>query len=129
MLADLDVVPPESGMLYYGLALIPFAAWLGVALARRTRRPFADLLMVGLLYGASLVLIHQLLWTVGASPGHHPPASAVDFAQQFAPAWRDVALRVYTSAIAMLIGSGAATGLVALAAHTWRSRGSRSLPP
>jgi len=127
VLADLDVVPPESGPLYYVLALVPFAAWVAVALARRTRRPLADFLVVGLLYGVSLIVIHQLLWTAGSSPGHNPPASAVDFADRFGPAWRDLALRVYTSGIAMVIGigAGAVTGLAALAAHAWRSKRSR----
>jgi hypothetical protein len=124
ILEDLDVVAPESGLLYYFLALTPFAIWLAVGIARRSCRPLADFLVVGILYGLSLVVIHQALWSVGPSLAHHPPASAVDFADQFGPGWRGVALRGYTSGIAMMIGvgSGVVVGLVALAAGLWRSK-------
>lgn len=124
VLADLDVVAPESGLLYYLLALVPFAAWLVVALVRDNRRPFVDFVTVGVLYGLTLIVIHQVLWTVGPSLGHHPPAGAVAFAARFAPAWQDLVLRIYTSGIALLIGlgCGVVTGLIALAAHAWRAR-------
>jgi hypothetical protein len=127
VLADLDIVPPESGALYYTLALIPFAVWLGVALTRRSRRPFLDFVVVGFLYGVSLVVVHQALWNVGPGLGHSTPASAIEFADRFAPAWREAALRVYTSGVAMVIGlgSGAAIGLVSLGATRWRTRTSR----
>jgi hypothetical protein len=123
VLADLDIVPPESGLLYYFLALMPFAAWLAVAIVRRSRRPFRDHLMVGVLYGLSLVVIHQVLWGVGPSLGHNPPASAVEFADQFSGGWRDLALRGYTSGIAMIIGigSGFVVGVVAVGSKLWRS--------
>lgn len=65
VLSDLDVVAPESGLLYYCLALVPFAAWLAVAVVRRNRRPFVDFLLVGVLYGVSLVIVHQLLSSEG----------------------------------------------------------------
>lgn len=124
VLADLGIVLPESGLLYYLLALTPFAAWLVVAGTRRSRRPFMDFLMVGVRYGLSLVAVHQALWDVGPSLGHDPPASAVAFADQFGPAWRDFALRCYTSGIAIAIGtgSGLVAGLVALGSRVWRSR-------
>ena len=127
VLADLDVVPPESGLLYYVLALVPFAVWLVVAVLRDSRRPFVDFLVLGILYGLSLLLVHQVLWDVGPSLGDHPPASAVDFADRFDSAWREVALRAYTSGIAMLIGigTGLVAGVVAVGARTWRSRRSR----
>jgi hypothetical protein len=69
VLADLDIVAPESGLLYYIVALAPFAAWLVVAILRTSRRPFADFLILGVLYGLSLVVVHQALWTVGPSLG------------------------------------------------------------
>jgi hypothetical protein len=111
ILVDLDIVEPESGPVYYVLALAPFAAWLVVAVIRHSRRPFLDFVVVGLLYGLSLIVVHQALWEVGPSLGHHPPQSAVDFANRFDGAGRELALRIYTSGIAMVIGLG--TGLVA----------------
>jgi hypothetical protein len=127
VLADLDVVPPESGLLYYVLALVPFAVWLGVAVVRDSRQPFLDFVVLGILYGLSLLLVHQMLWDVGPSLGDHPPASAVDFADRFDPAWREIALRAYTSGIAMVIGigTGLTAGVVAVSAQAWRSRRSR----
>ena len=80
--------------------------------------------MLGALYGVSLLLVHQALWDVGPALGEHPPASAVDFAARFASDHRELALRAYTSGIAMVIGLG--TGLVlsaiAVGARVWRSR-------
>jgi hypothetical protein len=127
VLADLDIVPPESGLLYYVLALTPFALWLVVAVVRSSRRPLLDFLVLGVLYGLSLVLIHQVFWAVGPSLGHHPPESAVDFADQVGPAWRELALRAYTSGIAMVIGigSGLVAAAVAVGARAWRSSRAR----
>src|ERR1044072_1886847 len=87
VLADLGVVLPESGLLYYFLALTPFAAWLAVAVVRRSRRPVRDFLVLGTLYGVSLLVIHQILWTAGPSLGHQPPQSAGDFAGRVPAAW------------------------------------------
>jgi hypothetical protein len=124
VLEDLDIVAPGSSLLYYVLALVPFAAWVAVAVVRRSRRPFLDFLMVGAVYGLSLIVVHQALWSAGPSLGHNPPASAVDFANRFSQQWHELALRVYTSGIAMMIGigSGLVVGLVALGAHAWRSK-------
>jgi hypothetical protein len=100
VLADLDMVEPKSGLLYYVLALTSFAVRLGVAVVRRHHRPFLVFVIVGLLYGLSLVVVHQVLWGAGASLGHHPPASAVEFARQFDGRGREFALRGYTTGIA-----------------------------
>jgi hypothetical protein len=96
VLSDLDVVAPESGLLYYCLALAPFVAWLAVAVVRRNRRPLVDFLLVGALYGVSLVIVHQLMWTEGLAFKH--------------------------VGIAMLIGvgTGLVVGLVALTAKALR---------
>lgn len=124
VLADLDIVPPESGLLYYVLALAPFALWLGVAVRRRSRRPLMDFVVVGLVYGLTLVLVHLALWDAPAGYGNRPPAGAVDFAEGFGAGWQDAALVGHVSAVALLIGvgSGLVAGLVAVAATAWRSR-------
>lgn len=125
VLADLDIVPPESGLLYYVLALAPFAVWLAVAILRRSRRPFLDFLLLGILYGFSLIVVHLALWDAAAGYGQRPPAGAVNFAEQFGPGWYEFALRAHTSGIAMTIGIG--TGLVAalVAVVANRTRGLR----
>jgi hypothetical protein len=127
ILADLDIVAPESSLLYYILALTPFAVWLAVAVIRRSRRPFTDFLVLGVLYGLSLVVVHQLLWDVGPALGHHPPAGAVSFANQFGPPLHEVALRGYTIMIAVMIGlgTGLVVALVAVVANVVRSRRAR----
>lgn len=130
VLEDLGIVEPEGSLVYYFLALVPFAVWLGVAVVRRSRRPFLDFLMVGILYALSLVLVHQVLWNVGPSLGHNPPASAVAFADRFSAGWHDLALRGYTSGIALMIGigSGLVIAVVALGVNAWKAkRGSRAM--
>lgn len=127
ILADLGIVAPGSSLLYYVLALTPFAVWLAVAVARRSARTFMDFVVLGVLYGLSLVVVHQVLWDVGPSLGHNPPANAIGFAEQFAFAWHELALRGYTVAIAMVIGvgTGLAAAVVAVVANVWRSRRTR----
>jgi hypothetical protein len=124
ILADLGIVEPESSLLYYVLALAPFATWLAVAIMRKSRKPFRDFLVLGVLYGLSLVLVHQLLWYVAPSLGQQPPVAAVDFANQFGPAVRDLAQRAYTIMIAMVIGigTGLVTAAVAIVANLIRTR-------
>ncbi|GAB2479878.1 hypothetical protein GCM10027063_22270 [Promicromonospora xylanilytica] len=112
------------------LALAPFAAWLAVAVLRPTRRPVMDFLALGLLYGVSLVLVHQVLWDVGPSLGHNPPDAAVTFARSVDPALYDLALRAYTSMVAIGIGLGAGLVIAAAAAvaSAVRSRRERGAP-
>lgn len=111
VLADLGIVAPESSWVYYVLALTPFAVWLAVAALRRTSSPMKDHLVVGTLYGLSLVVVHEALWAVGSSLGHHPPQSGVRLAEQFSSPLRELVLHGYTIGIAMMIGLG--VGLVA----------------
>lgn len=128
ILADLGIVEPEGSLFYYFLALTPFAAWLAVAIFRETRKPIADFLMLGTLYGLSLVVVHQVLWDLGPSLGHQPPAGAVSFAESVSPALYELALRGYTIVVAMLIGVGAGVvaALIALVAKAVRSARRRS---
>lgn len=128
ILADLGIVEPESSLFYYFLALTPFAAWLVVAIFRETRKPIADFVMLGTLYGLSLVVVHQILWDVGPSLGHQPPAGAVSFAESVSPQFYELALRGYTIMIAMIIGvgTGLIAALIALVAKVVRSARHRS---
>jgi len=122
VLADLDIVVPESSLLYYVLALAPFAAWLVVAVVRPTRKPVMDFLILGLLYELSLILVHQLLWN---APGaeHSIPEGAITFAEQFDSGIRELVLRLYTAAISLGIGIGTALVAAAIAAiATWIRR-------
>ncbi|HEV7652376.1 MAG TPA: hypothetical protein VGP26_29835 [Actinophytocola sp.] len=124
ILADLNVVPPESGILYYFLALAPYVAWVAVAIVRETRKPIADFIVLGVLYGLSLVLVHQVLWNAGAGEGQETPAAARSFAEGFSPGMQDLATRGYTVMIAMAIGigSGIVVALIAFVAKLVRSR-------
>lgn len=121
ILVDLDIVPQESSLLYYVLALAPFAAWLAVAILRPTRRPFRDFIVLGILYGVSLIVAHQVLWH---APGavHSIPSDAIEFAQGFSPGGQDLALRSYSAMISLGIGlgAGAAAALVAAIARVVR---------
>lgn len=127
ILADLDVVQPESGLLYYFLALAPFVVWLGVALLRETRKPLMDFVVLGVLYALSLAVVHQVLWNANAGYGHRPPASAVSFAENFSPGLQDLAVHGYTIMISLMIGigSGLTIAVVAFVAGVVRARGAR----
>ena len=131
ILEDLDVVAPERSWLYFVLALTPFAVWLAVAILRETSRPLMDYVVLGVLYGLSLALVHQLLWDAGASLGQQPPAAAVSFAADFDPSVRELAVRAYTVGISMVIGigTGIALGVVAMVGRAVRSRQRRTPRP
>jgi drug/metabolite transporter (DMT)-like permease len=124
ILADLDIVEPESGLLYYFLALVPFAAWLAVAVFRKTSKPVMDFFVLGVLYALSLSIVHQVLWNATAGYGHEPTAGAVNFAEKFSPAFQEIALRGYTVGIATIIGvgTGLAVAIVAAVAGLVRAR-------
>lgn len=125
ILADLGVVEPEGSLLYYFLALVPFAVWVVVAIARRTRKPLADFLVLGVLYAISLIVVHQILWNAsGPGLGHNPPSGAVSFAKNFGDSYHDLAVRGYTIGISILIGvgTGLVIGIIALIAKLVRPK-------
>lgn len=127
ILADLGVIVPEGSWVYYVLALAPFAFWFAVAIVRRTGSPIKDHLVAGALYGLSLVVVHEALWSFGSSQGHHPPQGAVDLAERFGSPLRELVLHGYMAGIAMMIGLGVgvvAAG-VAFVANKVRSRARR----
>lgn len=109
VLEDLGVVAPESSWVYYVLALTPFAAWLAVALFRRTATPIRDHLVTGALYGLSLLVVHEALWTAGPSAGPEP--GAVSLARGYGSPLRELIIHGYTVGIALMIGLG--VGVVA----------------
>jgi hypothetical protein len=122
VLADVGIVAPESSWVYYVLALTPFAVWFALAVFRRTPSPIRDHLVAGALYGLSLIIVHEALWALGSSLGHHPPRSAVALAEQFSPPFRDLVVHGYTSLIAMMIGLGVGLAAAIVAAVANRVR-------
>jgi hypothetical protein len=122
ILADLGIVTPESSWVYYVLALAPFAVWFLVAIFRRTRSPVRDHVVAGAMYGLSLAVVHEALWTVGSSLGHHPPTGASSLAGKFGSPLRDLVLHGSTLLIAMGIGLGVGLTAAILAAVATRVR-------
>lgn len=111
ILADLGLVAPESGPLYYAIALTPFGIWLLVAAIRPTPTPWRDHLLVGACYGLSLMIMHELSWLAGLPARQRPPDGAVTLADRLGPPLREVLLHGSMLAVAMMIGLG--VGLVA----------------
>lgn len=111
ILSDLGAVEPEGSAVYYLLALVPFAAWFAVAILLPTVSPIRDHLATGILYGLSLVVVHEVLWNADASVRHHLPHSAIESAARVGPPLDQVVLHGYAFLIAIMIGIG--TGLVA----------------
>lgn len=122
ILADLGVVDPESSSVYYVLALTPFVVWFAVAIFRRTGSPIRDHLVTGALYGISLVIVHEALWSAGSSLGHHPPQGAVTLADRFGSPLRELVLHGYSFVIAMMIGLGVGLTAAVIAAVAKRVR-------
>lgn len=123
LLSDLGIIIAETPV-YYFFALTPYAVWLGVAIFRKSEKPFSDFLVLGALYSLTLILIHQTLWNSGTSLGHQLPQSAIDFGARFDPPLRELAVRGYTIMISLAIGvgSGVVIGLIAAAARYIRPR-------
>lgn len=122
VLTDIGVIEPDGPLIYYVLALAPYAVWLTVAVLRRTPTPLRDHALVGTLYGLSLVLVHEIFWNVESSQGHNPPQEAIDLASGFDAPIQDLVIHGYEFVVAMMIGvgSGIVMAIIAFAANRIR---------
>lgn len=68
VLQDLGIIE-EGDLAVWLLALIPFALWVAVVVLRQVPKPFLTLLVVGAIFGAMLVITHQLLWDLAFADG------------------------------------------------------------
>lgn len=94
------------------LVFVPLAVWVAFVLWRRVPSPFLTLSVVGVVYGAVLALVHQVLWNV-----------AMDTAPELGgalagtlPAWAEaLVLRGFAVGSSLVTGLlvGVATGAVA----------------
>ena len=102
-LADLDSVP------YKILATVPFLIWFGVAVFRKTTKPLADFLVLGLVFGILLAITHQLLWH-SALNGQLPQLNTT-----LDPAAQEIVLRIAAVLSSILTGAiiGAFFGCIA----------------
>lgn len=119
VLHDLQAVSFDS-LLYKLLAVVPFMAWIGVAVLRKTKRPFADFLTLGLAFGVLLALTHQLLWDVAW--GGNLPRLEGGLSGQLSPAVEAAILRTASVISSLMTGlmTGLAAGLVAFGATKLR---------
>lgn len=117
ILHDLHLIDLES-FPYKIMATIPFLVWLGVALFRKTTRPFADFLTLGVVFGLLLALTHQILWT--ASWQAAPP----QLHTELDPVVEEIILRVAAAISSVLTGImlGAVFGLVAWVSSEIRAK-------
>jgi hypothetical protein len=123
LLNELGVVT-EGTLPYYFLALTPFAIWLAVAVLRPTRKPMADFLMLGLLFGLLLAVVHQSMWNTGNAVTQQAPQIAIDIASNVDPGARELVTRLVSIGISLVIGlgSGMVIGAIAKVAALTRSR-------
>lgn len=124
VLSDLGVIETDGSVLYFVLALGPYAVWLAVALVRRTSTPLRDHLLTGVLYGLCLVIVHELFWTAETSQGQSPPQAAIDLAAGYDAPISDLVIHGSEFLVAMMIGvgSGLVMALIALVVTMIRSR-------
>lgn len=119
VLHDLQAVSFDS-LLYKLLAVVPFMAWVGVAVLRKTKRPFADFLTLGLVFGVLLAFTHQLLWDT-AWDGNLPRIEG-NLSGQLSPAVEAAVLRTASAISSLMTGlmAGFAVSLVAFGATKLR---------
>ncbi|WP_181274242.1 hypothetical protein [Brevibacterium oceani] len=124
VLSDLGVIETDGSVLYFVLALGLYTVWLAVAVLRRTSRPLRDHLLAGVLYGLSLVIVHELLWSFETSQGQNPSQAAIDLAARFESPLSDLVIHLSEFIVAMMIGvgSGLVTAFIALVAARVRAR-------
>ncbi len=102
-------------------ALLVPVVWVAVVVRRAVPRPFAALVVVGLLYGAMLAVTHQILWAE-AYDGD-PPRLGDRLAE--APDWvHSVVTRAgaVLSSVGVGLSVGAVSGAVAAGIRRSRSR-------
>lgn len=95
-LADLNSAP------YKVLATVPFLIWFGVAVFRKSSKPLADFLVMGIVFGTLLAITHQLLWH-SALNGQLPQLNTT-----LDPVMQEVVLRI--AAVLSSIVTGAIIG-------------------
>jgi hypothetical protein len=110
---DLHLASFDS-LLYKTLAVGPLVVWLIVAIARKSKKPFYDFLLVGLVFGLLLALAHQINWD--ASWGNNTPHIGGNLAGKFSPLAEGLTLRTAAIISSVMTGLvfGSAFGLVAL---------------
>ncbi len=111
ILHDLHLID-GAGPLTWLLALGPVAIWIAVAVLKKVPNPFLTVLVVGVVFGAMLVITHQLLWD-SAFAGN-PPALGDSAAATLIPRIAAIPSGLFTGAIIGVIGGLIAWGLQAL---------------
>ncbi|HIW90651.1 MAG TPA: hypothetical protein H9870_03185 [Candidatus Corynebacterium avicola] len=125
VLHDLDVIH-EGTFLNSLFVFVPPLIWIIATVAARIPRPFLTNIVVGVLYGAFLLLGHQIFWD--SAFGGDPPALGGNLSD-IDPVIEDVILRVFSGLSSLVTGAvvGVVTGAVAaIAARLLRTIGSRA---
>ncbi|MGY1637818.1 hypothetical protein ACI78V_14320 [Geodermatophilus sp. SYSU D00742] len=107
VLHDLGLVE-EGSVVNALLVFVPPACWVAAVVWKRPRRPFATVVVIGVLYGVLLAVGHQVLWNAafdGGTPvlGGAPAGAAPDVQEGL--------LRV--AAVVSSLVTGALVGVVA----------------
>ncbi|MCV2489868.1 hypothetical protein OF117_10890 [Geodermatophilus sp. YIM 151500] len=123
VLHDLGVI--EEGSVVNGLfVFVPPVCWIAVVLWKRPPRPFATVVVIGVLYGVFLAVGHQVLWA--AAFAGDPPVLGGNLAG-IDPATQEVVLR--TAAVLSSLVTGALVGVVTAVVTTALRRALRRLVP
>lgn len=104
---DLRLVPFDSP-LYRLFAVGPLLVWLLVAVLHRTKKPWQDFIMLGLVFGLLLGAIHQITWV--ASWDNNLPQLHGNLEGKLDPAVEGLILR--TAAYISSIMTGLFTGVI-----------------
>jgi hypothetical protein len=88
--------------------LVPPACWIAAVLWKRPARPFATVVVIGVIYGVFLAIGHQLLWDTvlgGTAPALGGNLATID------PATQEGGIR--TAAVVSSLVTGSLVGVVA----------------
>lgn len=110
ILHDLHVIG-EGDPVTWLLAFLPVAVWIGVAVVKRVPKPFLTVLAIGVIFGAMLVITHQLLWD-SAFRGNLPAIGGPD--GTLVPRIAAIPSGLFAGAIMGAIGGLIAWGLQAI---------------
>lgn len=120
VLHDLRLVSFDAPI-YKVLAVGPLLVWLLAAMFYKTKSPFRDFLLLGLVFGLLLGLTHQITWT--ASWGDNVPHLHGNLEGKLDPVVESIMLRTaaFISSICTGLFAGVVLGVVALVSQKVRA--------
>ncbi|MFC8682545.1 hypothetical protein ACFT30_13570 [Microbacterium ureisolvens] len=111
LLHDLHLIDEGSAVAWL-LAVGPVVLWIAVAVVKRVPNPFLTVLVIGAIFGAMLVITHQLLWDVAFAGS--PPSIGDGPGATLIPRFAAILSGLFTGTMMGAIGGLIAWGVQAI---------------